>query len=1646
MFKKRRGAFMLMEAMLSMILMAVVTTGMVGVYSESFVGLDASRTGMETQQIVDSKANEISAVSYGNLGTVAEVRAAFGTTGYDREVLVGAETTLVDGVTKQRVVTTNIYKSGEATPAFSLKSYPTDKSYPNEFVLKSGDVMTGALVQNVDGLAQRLKQVAGGVVNNLYLDFADATGVQVGYLGYSGSNNLTLRNNGSVDVVANSGSVTLNANNGVNLNVGSGSAVVNGNENTPTLTTKSPNGQLWFYNFVNNQNYIESVNGAGNASQILNIGGVGNSATTTNFAGTVNVSGAVTAPTFHGDLVGNASTASYASNAGNLVGSATASEIFNSGWYRNVGSTGLYNQSFGTHFYATDPNYWVASSDHGMRITSKDTTTTNGYLYYDASGFGLLHRDGGWAVRTTPGATELFGVAYGNGGTLISTGNIGSQSVNYATSSGNADMVDGKHAGDFAPSGYGLGTVQGYISGVDCDTLTLNGWYSGHVMPNAPDSAYWKIFVVNSADTGYITQMAFPMTSSTQGSMFLREKRAGVWGAWKQSVTTDGANFTGDVTGTRFSGTGGGGVVTNSAYGLGSLASNTTGFFNTATGYYAGGNTTTGYRDTFLGHGAGALNTTGYSNVFVGADTGYNNSTGHDNVFLGNHAGVNVTTGSNNIIIGSNVNVISATADNQLNIGNVITGDLGTKEVGFAGKVSFNGIQMNTSQGWADHAGHGQSWFSSAYDTWIDYMAPAAVGSAPNGATPSTIGSIASWARRSLVENYGGYGWIWESKANNAAGDPVAMMGLNSNNGDLFVRGSVTAPTFNSTVGTGTAPFSVASSTVVGNLNADMVDGVHGSQFLRNDVSSVVSGDNSISFGPNSTWGQYLRVGGNGNNGTTTAAIATTDGNLHIDAMPGHDTFLNYYSGSRVIFGNGTNATQSYIDSNGVFNGTATNAVNADMVDGKHSNQLFVRDNVTNNRLIASDGTNADNWNQTGSTFSYASGSPWTGPIMGFGGLGSNNYNAQFNASYLNDGGHMSFRTRQGDAGTWNSWYEMIHSGNIGEMNVKGATVLNPISGDANYKLAYTADGQRTNAGEWGRVVMRYEPNGQTYGVRTDRADYADSAGTATTATTAGYATSAGNATTADTANRATHLLINGSTWDSNWTWAGQGGQPTYLWGSNDGTNMYVWNPANFNVNYATSAGNADTVDGVHAGSFMRSDTDTGTSGSIDVTGGSGTGYSTAPIEVRTTETPRISFHWPGVVASQIGMDSAGSIRTYDNPGTGYATFKAGAIYSNDSPVITSANIGSQSVNYAANAGNADMVDGHHFNWSGQPGQPTWVWGGEDSANMYVYNPANFSVNYANFAGKLPDSSGSYGSAEVVGSKNGWSGLHFPAIAKTLMAEASGMFGIYTDAGVWEWRFDPNGILQLFGAWGHTTIGALNSDYFHFVTDLPQFYFNKAVHVAGDIYGGVSYNRRLAYVDEVPGIKVNNAVYANHTEYADDAGNAGTLALYSAGNGSGQIPVSNGVKNENLNADMVDGRHAGNDDGQIPISNGEMNLGLNADTVHGKTVEELMGDAGHSFGTDGYQKLGSGLVMQWVNIPVTYVMNNSWLDGATDSYHNSYHVYGTKNFPKSFTQILWYDTQIQGLTVTNSSITQSYYITDVSYPGITYIPVFIIGY
>ncbi|WP_343593960.1 tail fiber protein [Paracidovorax wautersii] len=71
---------------------------------------------------------------------------------------------------------------------------------------------------------------------------------------------------------------------------------------------------------------------------------------------------------------------------------------------------------------------------------------------------------------------------------------------------------------------------------------------------------------------------------------------------------------------------------------------------------------------------------------------------------------------------------------------------------------------------------------------------------------------------------------------------------------------------------------------------------------------SYVQGDARTVYGPNSSYGAVLIVGGNGReDGEASAGIVTTNGNLHLDSAPGNATYLNWYGGTAgIIFGNGS--------------------------------------------------------------------------------------------------------------------------------------------------------------------------------------------------------------------------------------------------------------------------------------------------------------------------------------------------------------------------------------------------------------------------------------------------------------------------------------------------------------------------------------------------------------------------------------------------------------------------------------------------------------------------------------------------------------------------------------------------------------------
>ena len=143
----------------------------------------------------------------------------------------------------------------------------------------------------------------------------------------------------------------------------------------------------------------------------------------------------------------------------------------------------------------------------------------------------------------------------------------------------------------------------------------------------------------------------------------------------------------------------------------------------------------------------------------------------------------------------------------------------------------------------------------------------------------------------------------------------------------------------------------------------------------------------------------------------------------------------------------------------------------------------------------------------------------------------ANYYAMQFACSFY-DSNLVFFRATNGSGAA--GWNRLLHSGNYNS-----------------WAPTLTGTGA---SGTWGISI-------------TGSANYATSAGSATSATSA---TSASSATLATKASTLSQGGGNGTAMTFNW--AGQGGQPSWLWGSNDGSTHYIYNPSNFSVAYAATA------------------------------------------------------------------------------------------------------------------------------------------------------------------------------------------------------------------------------------------------------------------------------------------------------------------------------------------------------------------------------------------------------------------------------------------------------------------------------------------
>ena len=427
------------------------------------------------------------------------------------------------------------------------------------------------------------------------------------------------------------------------------------------------------------------------------------------------------------------------------------------------------------------------------------------------------------------------------------------------------------------------------------------------------------------------------------------------------------------------------------------------------------------------------------------------------------------------------------------------------------------------------------------------------------------------------------------------------LVGTTTDNGvdKLQVNGSVTGTQLKSTIATGTAPLTVASTTSVTNLNADLLDGNHASAFsltghthsyLASDGKAVDSDklDNIDSTGFCRAYSGDISFGGNQNAITTSQFITlitgmgaftqpywvargswdyagnqyindTGIGNIHlagctVEVMGSSGAYtirihtpttspIAITNTEYIYVNNGSDYSPAWRKTWNSANDGSGSGLDADLLDGNHASAFSL---ASHSHTKADIGLgNVDNTADSSKSVNYA-----TYSVHQSAGSGSTCHDKFANtpahctsfsecnsvSDAPSSGWWLIYSIRhsnpaslwgtqiaygwQGNAntiyqrnvmeGVWTEWTRVdVSSANITELvndagfvkgdgSVNYATYsqkINPLSGDSNYKLCYTADGQRTNAGEWGRAVMRYEPNGQTYGIRVDRADYADSAG-----------------------------------------------------------------------------------------------------------------------------------------------------------------------------------------------------------------------------------------------------------------------------------------------------------------------------------------------------------------------------------------------------------------------------------------------------------------------------------------------------------------------------------------------------------------------
>lgn len=312
------------------------------------------------------------------------------------------------------------------------------------------------------------------------------------------------------------------------------------------------------------------------------------------------------------------------------------------------------------------------------------------------------------------------------------------------------------------------------------------------------------------------------------------------------------------------------------------------------------------------------------------------------------------------------------------------------------------------------------------------------------------------------------------------------LLGTGTDNGTdkLQVNGSILGTTikgstFTSTVATGTAPFTVASTTLVSNLNADLLDGLTIHTGTNNEANKIVRTDAN----------GYIQAGW----------INTTSGDNGTNAISrvyaSSDAYIRYYS-----LANFTSQIQSTASGSwGIsITGNAATATTADQIDG-----VGFR-NTTNTSVDAS------TIESNGITYYTAGVDNFSGNATD-GALYSQAYSAAWQHQIAGDYRSGQIALRGKNNGTWQAWRTVLDSSNYNTytptktgtgasgtwgINITGTAAGTTFADDATSKADITtrtetgfyetdtgtlAEGWPTDSGGWHHLIACTHSNNTNY-------------------------------------------------------------------------------------------------------------------------------------------------------------------------------------------------------------------------------------------------------------------------------------------------------------------------------------------------------------------------------------------------------------------------------------------------------------------------------------------------------------------------------------------------------------------------------------